>query len=210
MVKFKLNLTRILAIIVCFYSCIVMTGWIFDIDTFTRILPNQINMKFITAFAFFLCSIGLWLIDLAVEGKREIPQVILPVISLLILLIMTTLLAGGLFGVQTETSDSFFTDTSVKTVIPGMPAIPGMFAFVLVGISYILILFESPRLRQILLYFGIAIILLGLLASFGYLLQIPFLYYKFSSTSNAIALNTAILFVLLGIGLILVGRSQKK
>lgn len=210
MAKLKQNLTQIIAIIIFIYSSIVMAGWIFNIDPLTRILPDQINMKFITAFSFLISSVALWSMDLIVRGKREIPHIILPATTMLLLLIMMTLIAGGLFGVQTGISDLFGRGLTVKTVIAGMPSLPVMFAFVLFGVASILALFESPSLKQGLFYIGTVTILIGSIACLGYLFQNPIFYYKFSGQVNPMALNTAILFVFLGLGLVLSGRSQNE
>lgn len=202
--------TQILAIFIFLYSCTVMAGWIWDADALTAILPIGISMQFITAFAFFISSIALWSIDLAVQGKREIPQLILPATATLTLLIITTLSAAGIIGITTGISDLFIEGNSIKgSVVPGMPAIPEIISFILFSIASILVIFPSPKLGQKLLFLGIPIILIGLIACFGYLSQIPFLYYKISPATNPIALNTAILFVLLGFGMILTGRSQE-
>jgi len=42
----------------------------------------------------------------------------------------------------------------------------------------------------------------------GYIINAPILYYTISGWSTAMALHTAILFVLLGIGLVLVGKGN--
>lgn len=186
-----------------------MFGWIFNIDALTRILPNQVNMRFITAFAFFLSSITLWFIDQAVRDEREIPQIILPATTTLILLIMTTLVAAGIFNVPNGLTELFVENNIVETAIPGMPALPTMINFVLFGVASILVLFELSKLKQRLLFFGIPIILVGVIACFGYLFQIPLLYYKVSDISTPMAFNTAIMFVFLGFGLILSKESQK-
>lgn len=180
-----------------------------NIDALTRILPDQINMKFATAFAFFLSSIALLFIDWEIKGEREISQIVLPATTISLLLIMTALLVVRILGVHTGVEDLFVHSDSVKTVLPGMPAIPTMINFILFGVASILVLFESSRTKQQLSYLAIPIILIGLVACIGYLLQIPFLYYQISEASNAMAPNTAIMIVLLGLGLILSARSQK-
>lgn len=209
MSKFKLNFPQILAIVILFYSCLVMAGWIFNLDSLTRILPNSIQMQFMTAFTFFLSAVALMAIDLTIGGNREISQLILPETSISILLIMATLFVGGLTGVQTGIQGLFVEGNMVTAVIPGMPAIPTMINFILFSIASIIVLFEPPKLKRRLLYLAIPIILVGLVACFGYIFNIPFLYYQISKVSNPMAFNTAIVFVFLGSGLILTNESQK-
>lgn len=208
--KFKLNLTQILAILIFFYSSIVMAGWVLNIDALTRILSDGINMQFATAFGFFLSSIALWCNDQSVNGNREIPQLILPATTILILLIMVTLLVGEILGVRTGISDLFLEGNNVPyNPHPGIPSLVTMINFILFCIASIISLFESPTLKQKLSYLGVPIILLGVIACFGYLFQIPLLYYKISEMSTPMAFNTAILFVCLGFGLVVIQRNQK-
>ncbi len=207
----RLNISRMCSIFIFFYSIVVMAGWIWGIDSWTRISSNEINMKFAAAGAFFLSSISLWYIELAIYGRKEISQIILPATTLLILLIMATLLAAGIFGVQTGIEDLFVADSVLtKTVIPGMPAIPTMINFILFGIASILAFFEFSTKHKSFTYIGIPISIVGVTAVIGYVFHIPFLYYKFVGSSTPIALNTAILFIVLGLGLLSIRYIEKK
>jgi hypothetical protein len=186
-----------------------MAGWILNIDAFTRIVPTEINMKFTTAFAFLLSGIALWCIDQEARGARETPLLILPVTAMTTVLVMATLLAAGIFGIQTGISELFVKGLTTKTVVPGMPSIPIMIGFILFGTASILSLFTSPKVNRVILYVGMTIFLIGLVACFGYLFQIPILYYKFAGTANPSAPNTALMFVLLGLGLVGTQKNQK-
>jgi hypothetical protein len=208
---FKLTPARILAVIILLYSLVVMLGWIFNIPSLTKILPNQISMQFITAFIFFLSSIGLWFTDLKVAGEEVFSIIVLPAISMFILLLLSTILSAGIFGVHTGITDMFVTgDNSASNFIPGMPSFPTLVSFALFGISILLVLLEKTGMRQKILYFhALPIIIIGLVACLGYTLRIPFLYYQISASWNPMALNTSLMFILLGLGLLLVMRNKK-
>lgn len=199
---FKPIPVRILALIISLYSCIVIAGWVFGISSLTGILPGQISMQFITAFMFLLSGVALWFIDLVDKRQDEVPLFILPATSMLTLLIITTVFAAGFFGVHTGITDLYIGNPSASNVFPGMPSIPTIVAFILFGIASILVLFESPILRRYVSYLGIFIALIGVIATLGYLFRIPFLYFKLSTKSVPIALNTALMFILLGSGLV--------
>lgn len=206
----KFSPVRIIAAIVFLYSSIVMFGWIFDFPALTGILPNHIQMQFITAFSFFLSSIALWFIDLASKGEREIPLIILPATSMLTLLITTTTLAAGMFAVHTGITDLFLKENIVfENVLPGVPSLMTIIGFILFSTAGILVLNDLEYSKLGIIYFGILLILIGSIASLGYLFEIPVLYYRFSAVVSPMALNTALVFILLGLGLMWVERKQK-
>lgn len=199
MKHFNLTVVRIIAAIILFYSLLVMVGWIFSIDSLIRIGTEGVNMKFATAFTFFMSGISLWQIDLAMTGKKEIPQIVLPAIASIILLIMVAFLAGQLFKIDIGIDKLFLSEKEGESLY-GMPAIPTMISFVLFGIGSIIALFEAAIFRKMLLGLGIIIFLFGALAAVGYLFNLPVFYYKVADSSVPMAFNTAILFVLLGLG----------
>jgi hypothetical protein len=187
-----------------------MFGWIFDIDPLTRIFPDQIAMQFVTAFSFFLCSISLRNIDYALKGESEGSLLILPATTMITLLITMTVLAAGIFEVHTGITDLFISGNSpLINTVPGMPAIPTLISFTLFCIASLFVIYGSSNLKQKIIYLGIPIILIGLIAIFGYILKMPTLYYNYSAGASPIALNTAVVFVLLGSGLMLSGNNQK-
>ena len=207
---YKNNAWRVLAGIIALESLVVMVGWIFGIGALTGIFKDDINMKFPTALGFFLSAIALPFIAKEVRGKKEMAQVVLPAIALLILLIMATLLAGGVLSIQTGIENLFVQDTgSVTTATPGTPAIPTMIAFILFAITSIFLLFDFKKLKIILFSIGIPIVLIGFAAIVGYFLRIPFLYYDFGPTVNPMAPNTAVLFLFLGFALLSIGTLER-
>jgi nitric oxide reductase large subunit len=62
------------------------------------------------------------------------------------------------------------------------------------------------RINRKLFVIGCIVTLIGIIAVGGYIINMPLLYYLVKGFSTAMALHTAILFVILGIGLILLGR----
>jgi hypothetical protein len=168
-------------------------------------------MKFSTAMCFALSGIELFYIAGYVKGERDLSIVVIPVAGIIVFLLMVSLLASTILGTNTGVEELFVKDsiTAVGSVTPGRPAIPTMINFVLIGIAGNTVLagfrFSGTMLRAIGLIAGA----IGLSAVTGYILMIPCLYYSFKGISSAMAVHTAILFVLWGAGAVTVREKNK-
>ena len=65
------------------------------------------------------------------------------------------------------------------------------------------------RLKVHFLRIGWVVSIIGAVAVAGYIIKMPILYYAVENFSTAMALHTSILFLLLGTGLILLGKKQR-
>jgi hypothetical protein len=115
---------------------------------------------------------------------------------------MATLLVSTFLDVRTGVEDLFVRETedAVKTTTPGRPSVGTMINFILVAIAGILTLFDMKKLGQKIYVIGSIILVIGSLAVLGYVLSMPFLYYSVEGFSTAMALHTAILFIITGAG----------
>lgn len=204
------KIVKILAIIIGAEALLVMLGWIFGIDALTRILPGGINMKFLTAFVFFLSTFGLYYIFRQVKDNYELSGVILSGIATAIFLLMGATFVAYFFGGFTGL-DAFFVVKNglVYNMGSGLPAINSMISFILFGLVCISVLFPGPRLLANIKLFGYPILILGALSLVGYTLGLPWLYFQFNDSMIPMAFNTALLFVLLGLGLIIISNFKK-
>ena len=161
-------------------------------------------MKFDTAIAFILSGITLYFIVRAVEGEFDKAQVVLSITSLIIVLLMGTLFFSALLEIRTGVEDLFIKEAAgtIKTVTPGRPSVPTMLNFILIASAGILTTLNPDNLRSKLKIIGVIVGLIGALAIIGYIIDVPILYYYIEGINSAVALNTAVLFVLLGIGLL--------
>lgn len=212
MKKHKLeNISLWLSLGIIAGGMIVVIGWVIDIDILTRLLPNKINMKFITALTFVLSGVSMLYIKQIIKGKTLWPQIILPATAMLILLFMFTLLASGIFGVRTGIENLFVKDGgSVNTVRPGMPALPTMLCFIIFGINTIVALLGNAYLlKKFLVSSGYIIFIIGIFAVFGYIINQPILYWLVTANSVPIAINTSLLFALLGLDMIITSKLIK-
>lgn len=187
-----------------------MVGWIYDIQILKSILPNWVTMKFSTALCFVMSGISLFFIAGSLEKNSAAADIVLPVTSLIISLFMANLLFSVFTGVSIGIEDMFVKETgkAIKTTVPGRPSVGTMVAFLLISASGILTLLKSSLINGFLAGIGWMVSALGAVAISGYLIKMPVLYFTVTGWSTAMALHTAILFFLLGIGLILTVKGK--
>jgi hypothetical protein len=202
--EYKRKAARLLSLAVIIAGVAVMVGWIFDIGVLKSISPAWISMKFSTAFVFVLSGITIYFIGKAQEGAFELAQVALSITTLTIVLLMGTIFFSTLLGVHTGVEDLFIREMpgGIKTVVPGRPSIPTMIDFMLIAVAGIMTILNPEKLQSKLKVLGLIIVTIGAVAVAGYSINDPLLYYFVEGVNSAIALNTAVLFVLLGMGLV--------
>ena len=117
---------------------------------------------------------------------------------------MGTLFFSAIFKIRTGAEDLFVKEASdtVRTVTPGRPSVPTMFNFILIAAAGILTTFNPHNLKLKLKIIGVIVGLIGAMAVVGYIVNVPYLYYFIEGVNSAIALHTAVLFIVLGIGFI--------
>ena len=200
----KRTIAKGLSLVVIIAGITVIIGWIFDIAVLKSISPAWVSMKFDTAIAFVLSGITLFFVVRAVEGEFDRAQVALSITSLMLILLMGTLFFSAVLKVHTGAEELFVKETKVSpmSAAPGRPSIPTMFNFLLIASAGILTTLNPGNLRSKLKIFGIIIGLVGALAVFGYIINVPGLFYYIEGVNAAIACHTAALFMVLGIGFI--------
>ncbi|MBU1032386.1 MAG: hypothetical protein ABII13_01690 [Patescibacteria group bacterium] len=200
------RLIILLAGIVTIVGLLVMLGWFLDVPLLKSILPQWVTMKFSTALAFALSGITLYLIFLC-KRNSETAHVLLPLSSLFILLLMLVLFLSVVFGIKSGIEDLFVREDAgaVYTTVPGRPSIGTMIDFILIALLGLTAVFKVKRHRMFLRWGGGAISVIGVIAILGYVFNVPELYYTVENVSTAMALHTAILFVLIGLDLVLLG-----
>ena len=202
----KLGVVKFLALVVALVGLSAVMGWILDIDFLKSTWISPTAMKFTTAMGFVASSIVLYSAATEKNEASFVVQVVLPAAILLILLQMVTLLISVIFGFQTDIDVLFMQEKSrvANVFISGRPSIPTMVGLILVAVSGI---WTFIGWKKHLLWMGGIIMIIGGTAALGYMTQQPFLYYMINSISTAMALNTAMLFILIGSGFILCGKT---
>lgn len=203
------KIVTILSLIIGGEACIVMAGWIFHIHPLTHFLANGINMKFPTAILFLISAIGLYFIGKERHEDNEWAHLILPGVSLVIFLLSSALLAAGIFNTTTGI-ESIYLETGAPPFDwgSGWPSLPTLINFILFGVVSLFALFFDTGFTKVH-FFGYVIFIVGFFAALGYLLRVPSLYYQFNATTIPMASNTSLMFILLGIGLVLIGKMKR-
>lgn len=208
----KYRISKFLALVVGIEAGIVMVGWIFGIDALTRFTSAGTNMRFSTALVFFFTSLGLYFITRAFEDQFVLSQVALPGVALFIFLFMGALLITGLAGGQVGVESLFIPEQDPLIASrEGMPSLPTAFNFILFGLACIFCFSSNSnnaKFYQKIKLFGYSILIISLTAVMGYVLHLPALYYQFNDSSIPMALNTALSFILLGCGLLIVSPTN--
>jgi hypothetical protein len=201
--KLSNMLIKVLSIFVAAAGLTVMIGWVFDIGVLKSLSPSWVSMKFSTAVAFVASGVSLYSIVRVMEGEFDMAQVVLSLTSLTITLLMGVLFCSAVFSIPTGVENLFIKESGeIKSAAPGQPSVPTMINFLLMAVAAILTLQHPVRLLPKLRMIGIAVGLIGILATAGYLFNTPLLYYYLEGLNSAMALHTALLFVVLGTGLL--------
>lgn len=206
-----LFIVRAISVIIALSGVLVIYGWVTDNAFLIGVVPGFATMKFVTALAFIIASINLYLLTKLFDGNESLTQLFLPISTLTLSLLMVSVFISSVTGLQTGIENLFFSEPqeSIKTVTPGRPSygtISNFLLIIFVGISGIV---AKKRLSKILIVSGVIISSIGLIAFFGYLLNIPELYFYSKDISSAMALNTALIFFFYGIAQIMLGRFSK-
>ncbi|MEH2288802.1 PAS domain S-box protein [Nostoc sp.] len=227
---------RVASAIAIFVGSLVLVGWCFGIEVLKRGFPDSpATMKVNTALCFVLCGVSLWLFSKAEQGSKEIGEqrstgeriiqnyphsstAPLPVLTLLIsqvcAIAVTTIaaltLCQYLFGWNLGIDELVFRDsqTSIATLYPGRMGVNTALNFILVSVALQILI--HPKTHRSYWYAQI-IALIATLISFqalmGYAYKVKVLY-RLAPYTTSMALHTAMLFLLLSMGILWVRAEQ--
>jgi hypothetical protein len=194
------------AVIVSLGGLTALVGWALDIQVLKSVVPGWVTIKIITAACFVMSGALLYLMEW-VHGHDEEDLSIggLPILSLVVVTLLSTLVVGSLLGIQGggETITVRNAAGSFLAVVPRGPSIATVVAFVLVVLSGFMASLPSRGVFLARAVCGYLVAAIGACALVGYSVGMPIMFYYVPDTSSSMALNTAILFVFLGIGLVL-------
>ena len=198
----KYSATINISAIIIAAGIIVIVGWFINSTLLKSIRPDWVTMKTTTAMCFILSGILLYILAEYRMGHKYIDKSIAYVLAGIIIYTMGLFLIAAIFGLQIGQEEFLITESSgaIETVIPGRPSISTMLAFLIFAVSAVNTI-RKPQPNAIKTA-GWIIAALGGLAIVGYAFNIPILHYYISGVNTSMAFNTAVLFVLLGTGLI--------
>ncbi|MDZ8033305.1 PAS domain S-box protein [Nostoc sp. DedSLP04] len=224
--RFKIStnalVARVASAIAVFVGSLVLVGWCLGIEVLKRGFPGSpATMKVNTALCFVLSGVSLWLFfkdEQGSRGERRIQNyphsstAPLPVLTFLIsqvcAIAVTTIAALTLcqyiFGWNLGIDELVFRDsrTSLATLHPGRMGVNTALNFILVSVALQILI--HPKSHRSYWYAQI-ITLIATLISFqalmGYAYQVKVLY-GLAPYTTSMALHTALLFLLLSIGIL--------
>lgn len=192
--------SRKAAIIVTIIGCVVLLGWILDITALKSILPGLVSMKANTSIALILSGLSLWLWH-AEDNRRKSSFYLSQVLAIIVIVIgFLTLIEYG-FGWNLGIDELLFKEPAgaVGTSAPGRMSPNSALSFMMLGCAGVLL---SRRVYYLAHCFSLLSFLIGFLGLLGYIYDITSFYGTNYQTATAVALHTAIAFILLSIGIL--------
>lgn len=204
----NIKVAKILATIVVLIGLLVVFGWVADIQVIKSISPQWIPMRFITAVTFIFGGISLYYIAETVNKDEGIASAAVPLMSLIILAIMGVFLVAIFSGFKTGLDEFFIKETPSETNAfpPGFPSTGVIASFIILGIAGIATAFGVRNIKKYLRMSGQIMTAIGSVGIIGYVIGSDMLTYNIPGFSATIAFHAAFLIILLGCGLILVGK----
>ncbi|NEO25830.1 MAG: PAS domain-containing sensor histidine kinase [Kamptonema sp. SIO4C4] len=199
LIKSLQTVSKRAAIAVFWIGCIVLVGWLFDISLLKSVLPGLVTMKANTALGFVLGGLSLWAIHQKPTQRNRCIALSSAILVLLVGL-LTTLQYG--FDVDFGIDQLLFKESAdaVATASPGRMALNTALDFFILGSALLLLAIPRPNYLPA---HGLTIVgfLMAYLGFLGYVYGNAY-FYQYGSAFTAMALHTAIAFVLLCIGII--------
>jgi two-component system cell cycle sensor histidine kinase/response regulator CckA len=185
-----------------FVGSLALVGWLLSFPALTSILPGLATMKPNTALCFVLAGVSLWLIQVR-AGEVSSPRVrriqAARVLSGVVGFVGLLTLAEYLFHLNLGIDEIVFRRTLLATGVlhPGRMSGATALGFFCLGTGVLFVIRRWIYLAQSL---AILASLNGFIACLGYLLGVRALYAV--SAYSSTALHTAVLFVLMGMGVL--------
>jgi signal transduction histidine kinase/ActR/RegA family two-component response regulator len=187
--KLYRTIARVGGLLLLLLGVLVLLGWLWNITSFTTILPGRITMKPNTAAGFLF--LGLSLSFLAGAGKSRTLKLLCAASASVSVLVGLLTLSEYLFHADLGIDQLLFRDL-VQLSYPGRMAHITAFNFCLAGLSVLLLVFSEKR-ATISQALAATTGLSALFAIIGYLYGVPALYGSIEYTS--MALHTGIGFL---------------
>ncbi|MCR4324316.1 MAG: hypothetical protein NUV69_01365 [Candidatus Curtissbacteria bacterium] len=206
------QLVKLIATVIVLISVLVMYGWILNVELLKSFLPDRALMNFIVATLFFVSGIELFFITRSVQGHKEVSQVVFPATSIFILLIASTILTASVIKIQTGIETLLLDDSQISAdvTVSKVQEVPSMISFIIFALVGILTLMNFRRLNLVYFFAGFLFSILGILAILGHLFNVTLLYYNAPGISAPMSVSVAVMFILLGMGLVLTALESKR
>ncbi|MBW4563312.1 MAG: PAS domain S-box protein [Mojavia pulchra JT2-VF2] len=188
---------------VVFIGCVVLLGWVFDIDVLKGILPQWVTMKPNTAAGFVLSGLALYFLQSTRKIKRQLAKGCALVVAIMGLLTLSEYLFGWNLGID----QLLFPEEpgAIATSSPGRMSPVSAFNFTLLGTALSLLTSRIVRYRLVQLA-ALSTALISLQILIGYTYGAKPILGLASYTYGAF--HTAIAFVMLSVGILFAAPDQ--
>ena len=189
------TLPKLVAVITVMLGLVALIGWVLSIPLLKSILPGAVEMKANTAVGLVLSACALFILS---DRPSRPQQHVAQTLGLVVLMLGLATLGQYLFGWQLGIDELLFRDaTDAYNIIPGRMSFFSAIVFAFIGLA----LTALPRdsLQPLAWLASILVIAIGAISFLGYLWNASELVTD--RWLPPIAVNTAIAFALLGIGM---------
>jgi hypothetical protein len=179
---------------------LVLIGWAFNLGTLRSLLPGLVAMNPATALTFVAAGLSLWLFAAGTADRRrwQLGLVLAAAVALVGLIKLFGVVTGWDLGID----QVLFHDKLARTgqTLPNRMAPNTALAFLFIGLALVAVYLEPLIDQRVSQLFALLATVIASLAFIGYVYGVPSL----SGVSSYIhmALNTAIAFVVLSIGVL--------
>jgi signal transduction histidine kinase len=181
-------------------SCLVLVGWVADVETLKRISLSQPFMMPVTAMTLFVASVSLGLVY---KSQASLWAKYVGIVCASFMVFIGVMVACEyIFGVELRFETLLFKKDldSLQTVYAGRPSPHTALNFILLGAALFALYMSKVSARRVAQVLGSAVVLIALLALVGYAYNASLLYRI--SIGIGMALHTAVAFILLGFGVL--------
>jgi PAS domain S-box-containing protein len=203
------RLSVTVAAFVFLIGMLVLLGWRFDIVEIKSVFPTFPTMKVNTAVGFCLSAVSLWSVGPSifnassevVHRRQQRHQSIVRICAVALLLLSAATLGEYLFGWRLGIDELFVQDVGRgPETLPGRMAPATAASFLAMSVALLLIDVKLSRDTWPTQWLALAVAINGFVGSLGFLYDVEYLYG--SQPYASMAVHTALLFVMLGVGLL--------
>ncbi len=191
--------SRTMASAVVGAGVIVIAGWVFDLDWVRSVFPHFVTMKFTTALCFILSGVAALIVAKPFSQRSTSENVALAMLAFSTVFIVQDQLYAYVYNYKSFWDNIYSEFSPVFTAVPGRPSVGTLILFLLIDLielTYILNLNHNTYQARRLI--SGTVMTASLIALIGYLIDEPILYYYSEDRSTAMAIHTAVLFLVLG------------
>jgi signal transduction histidine kinase/CheY-like chemotaxis protein/HPt (histidine-containing phosphotransfer) domain-containing protein len=202
LVRFFGTFSRVASILAVLVGCMVLVGWTLDVGVLERVLPGLVAMNPVSAVGFALAGVSAWLLQEERAGLRvrRVARVCALVVALVGLLKLVQMLVGLEFGIDQLLFGKKLEAEAASTGFPNRMAPNTALNFLLLGLALFFLDSRTRRGRWPAQYLALAVVGVSVPALVGYLYGVTYLYGVASYIP--MALHTALVFVVLSVGLL--------